>query len=118
VVLDEVRNAPGLFSELRAEIDAERRPGRFLLLGSASFRLLRQSQTLAGRLEVMDMAPLLLAEVARRFEDIEGLWVRGGFPGSCTAALDEDSWQWRQTSSGTFSRSTCRRWASASTRRA
>ena len=96
VVLDEVQNAPGLFSELRAEIDADRRPGRFLLLGSASFRLLRQSQTLAGRLEVVDMAPLLLPEVTRRFEDIERLWVRGGFPGSYTASLEADAWQWRQ----------------------
>lgn len=96
VVLDEVRNVPGVFSELRAEIDADRRPGRFLLLGSASFRLLRQSQTLAGRLEVVDMAPLLLPEVATRFEDIERLWLRGGFPGSYTAAADEDAWQWRQ----------------------
>ena len=96
VVLDEVQNAPGLFSELRAEIDADRRAGRFLLLGSASFRLLRQSQTLAGRLEVVDLAPLLLPEVAARFEDIERLWVRGGFPGSYTAARDDDGWQWRQ----------------------
>jgi predicted AAA+ superfamily ATPase len=96
VVLDEVQNAPGLFSELRAEIDADRRPGRFLLLGSASFRLLRQAQTLAGRLEVIEMAPLLLPEVAQRFEDIEPLWVRGGFPPSYVAASDEDSWQWRQ----------------------
>lgn len=96
VVLDEVQNAPGLFSELRAEIDADRRPGRFLLLGSASFRLLRQAQTLAGRLEVVDLAPLLLPEVARRFEDIERLWVRGGFPGSFTATREDDSWQWRQ----------------------
>lgn len=96
VVLDEVQNVPGVFSELRAEIDADRRPGRFLLLGSASFRLLRQSQTLAGRLEVVDMAPLLLPEVATRFEDIERLWLRGGFPGSYTAAADEDAWQWRQ----------------------
>jgi len=96
VVLDEVQNAPGLFSELRAEIDADRRPGRFMLLGSASFRLLRQSQTLAGRLEVVDLAPLLLPEVAARFEDIERLWVRGGFPGSYAAASDGDAWQWRQ----------------------
>ncbi len=96
IVFDEVQNAPGLFSELRAEIDADRRPGRFLLLGSASFRLLRQSQTLAGRLEVVDMGPLLLPEVTRRFEDIERLWVRGGFPGSYTASLEADSWQWRQ----------------------
>jgi hypothetical protein len=96
IVFDEVRNAPGLFAELRAEIDAHRQAGRFLLLGSASFRLLRQSQTLAGRLEVVDMAPLLLPEVAGRFEDIERLWVRGGFPGSYVPAVEEDSWQWRQ----------------------
>lgn len=96
LVLDEVQNAPGLFSELRAEIDADRRPGRFLLLGSASFRLLRQTQTLAGRLEIIDMAPLLLSEVATRFEEIEPLWVRGGFPPSYVAASDEHSWQWRQ----------------------
>jgi len=96
VVLDEVQNAPGLFSELRAEIDADRRPGRFLLLGSASFRLLRQAQTLAGRLEVIDLAPLLLPEAAQRFEDIEQLWVRGGFPGSYIPLAEEDGWQWRQ----------------------
>ena len=96
VVLDEVQNAPGVFAELRADIDADRRPGRFLLLGSASFRLLRQSQTLAGRLEVVDMAPLLLPEVARRFEDIERLWIRGGFPGSFVPEPESDSWQWRQ----------------------
>ncbi|MEI7445005.1 MAG: ATP-binding protein [Burkholderiales bacterium] len=96
VVLDEVQNAPGLFGELRAEIDADRRSGRFLILGSASFRLLRQSQTLAGRLAVVDMAPLLLPEVARRFEDIECLWVRGGFPGSYTATTEGMSWLWRQ----------------------
>lgn len=96
VVLDEVQNAPDLFGELRAEIDTDRRSGRFLILGSASFRLLRQSQTLAGRLSVVDMAPLLLAEVAARFEDIERLWVRGGFPGSFTAASEAGSWRWRQ----------------------
>lgn len=96
IVLDEVQNLPDLFSELRAEIDADRRVGRFLLLGSASFRLLRQAQTLAGRLEVIDMAPLLLPEVAKRFEDIERLWVRGGFPGSYTSRADDDAWQWRQ----------------------
>lgn len=96
VVLDEVQNAPGVFGELRAEIDADRRNGRFLILGSASFRLLRQSQSLAGRLAVVDMAPLLLPEVARGFEDIERLWVRGGFPGSYTPSAEGVSWLWRQ----------------------
>jgi predicted AAA+ superfamily ATPase len=49
VVLDEIQNQPELLNELRGEIDADRRPGRFLLLGSASFKLLKQSQSLAGR---------------------------------------------------------------------
>ena len=96
VVLDEIQNAPEIFGELRAEIDAHRRPGRFIVLGSASFRLLRQSQTLAGRLAVVDMAPLLLDEVRAGFEDIERLWVRGGFPPSYTASRDAVSWSWRE----------------------
>ncbi len=97
VVLDEIQNLPELFSELRGEIDADRRAGRFLVLGSASFELLRQSQSLAGRLALVDMAPLLLAEVQRRFEDIQTLWLRGGFPGSYTAADDAASWAWRES---------------------
>lgn len=95
VVLDEVQNAPELFSTMRGEIDADRRPGRFLILGSASFKLLQQSQSLAGRLALVDMAPLLLSEVHQSFQDIQTLWVRGGFPGSYTAAQDDASWLWR-----------------------
>ena len=95
IVLDEVQNAPGLFGALRGEIDADRRPGRFLVLGSASFELLRQSQSLAGRLAIVDMAPLLLAEVHARFEDMQTLWLRGGFPPSYSAADDDISWRWR-----------------------
>lgn len=95
VVLDEIQNAPELFSVLSGEIDADRRPGRFLILGSASFKLLQQSQSLAGRLVLIDMAPLLLPEVMAGFSDIQTLWLRGGFPGSYTAGSDGDSWQWR-----------------------
>jgi predicted AAA+ superfamily ATPase len=95
VVLDEIQNAPELFSTMRGEIDADRRPGRFLILGSASFKLLKQSQSLAGRLALVDMAPLLLSEVHQSFEDIQTLWVRGGFPGSYTAPQDDASWLWR-----------------------
>ena len=95
IVLDEIQNAPELFSVLRGEIDADRRPGRFLILGSASFKLLQQSQSLAGRLVLIDMAPLLLPEVVTGFSDIQTLWLRGGFPGSYTAGSDGDSWQWR-----------------------
>jgi predicted AAA+ superfamily ATPase len=95
VVLDEIQNAPELFSTMRGEIDADRRPGRFLILGSASFKLLQQSQSLAGRLALVDMAPLLLSEVHQSFQDIQTLWVRGGFPGSYTAPQDDASWFWR-----------------------
>ena len=95
VVLDEIQNLPELFSELRGEIDADRRDGRFLVLGSASFKLLRQSQSLAGRLAVVDMAPLLLPEVHRAFDDMQSLWLRGGFPGSFTARDAASSWAWR-----------------------
>ncbi len=95
IVLDEIQNAPELFSTMRGEIDADRCNGRFLILGSASFKLLQQSQSLAGRLALVDMAPLLLSEVHRDFEDIQTLWLRGGFPNSYTAPNDEASWLWR-----------------------
>lgn len=97
VVLDEVQYMPELFRELRSEIDADRRPGRFLLLGSASFALLRQSESLAGRLAVVDMAPLLVAEAAPLFAQVQALWLRGGFPDSFTAASERASLAWRES---------------------
>jgi predicted AAA+ superfamily ATPase len=80
VVLDEIQNQPQLLSELRGEIDADRRAGRFLLLGSASFKLLKQSQSLAGRLSLVDMSPLMLSEVHQTFNDTQTLWLRAGSP--------------------------------------
>ncbi len=101
VVLDEVQYLPELFRELRGEIDAHRRPGRFLLLGSASFALLRQSESLAGRLAVVDMGPLLIAETvaetATQFADVQKLWLRGGFPDSYTARSAQASAGWRES---------------------
>ena len=97
VVLDEVQYMPELFRELRGEIDADRRPGRFLLLGSASFALLRQSESLAGRLAVVDMAPLLVAEAALRFAQVQSLWLRGGFPDSFSAPAESASRAWRES---------------------
>jgi predicted AAA+ superfamily ATPase len=96
VVLDEIQNQPELLNELRGEIDADRRPGRFLLLGSASFKLLKQSQSLAGRLSLVDMSPLVLSEVFQKFDDTQTLWLRGGFPNSYQAKTSEASWEWRQ----------------------
>ena len=96
VILDEVQNAPELFSVLRGEIDRSRRPGRFVLLGSASFELLRQSQSLAGRLSLIDMFPLLVNEVGSNLATVQELWVRGGFPPSFTAVDAQASWAWRE----------------------
>ncbi len=96
VILDEVQNAPELFAVLRGEIDRVRRPGRFVLLGSASFELLRQSQSLAGRLSLIDMFPLLVNEVGGDLATVQALWLRGGFPPSFTAVDAQASWSWRE----------------------
>ena len=96
VVLDEIQNQPEILQLLRGEIDADRRPGRFLILGSASFKLLKQSQSLAGRLALVDMAPLLLSEVYNSFLDTQTLWLRGGFPNSYMAKNNSASFAWRE----------------------
>lgn len=96
IVLDEIQNQPQILNELRGEIDADRRAGRFLLLGSASFKLLKQSQSLAGRLSLVDMSPLLVSEAAPEFAAIQTLWLRGGFPNSYLARSDHASWDWRE----------------------
>lgn len=100
VVLDEVQFMPGLFNHLRPEIDADRRPGRFLLLGSAAGQLLRQqAESLAGRIGTVELPPLLAAEVPAAAQSLAGLqqlWLRGGFPPSLDAASDAQSHAWRQ----------------------
>ncbi len=94
VILDEVQHLPDLFPVLRGLIDRDRRPGRFLLLGSVSPQLLRQSRdSLAGRLANHEMAPLRLVETG--LEHQSGLWQRGGFPGSLLAPSERLSRQWR-----------------------
>ena len=105
VVLDEVQHVPGIFAALRPEIDAERRPGRFLLLGSASGRLLRQSaESLAGRVSYVELAPLLAAEAVPGGElaALQSLWLRGGFPLAWAAPSDALSFTWRQDFIQTF----------------
>ncbi len=103
VVLDEVQRAPEIFSALRPEIDAHRVPGRFLLLGSASPQLLRQSaESLAGRVAMIDLQPLLASEVKPDFAGIQRLWMRGGFPESLTSRNDEHSFLWRRNFIRTF----------------
>lgn len=95
VVIDEVQHAPGLFKVLRVLIDRPGNPARFLLLGSASPALLRQSsESLAGRLEVIEAGGFTLAETGP--QQAVALWWRGGFPRSFTAASDEASRIWRR----------------------
>ena len=102
VCLAEIQLLPEFFSLLRAEIDRDRRPGRFLLLGSASGPLLRQShESLAGRIAQVELTPFLLKEVAQA-ASWQQLWLRGGFPESLLAAADEDSLDWREDFIRTF----------------
>jgi predicted AAA+ superfamily ATPase len=104
IVLDEVQRRPDLFPVLRAEIDADRRPGRFVLLGSASPALLRQSnETLAGRLTTLEVTPLDRSEVVDTGRVAEStLHLRGGFPDSLLAADDAASLRWRQAFIASF----------------
>lgn len=97
VILDEIQRMPGLFEVLRGQIDRRRREGRrtnqFLLLGSASQTLLRQSaESLAGRL-IYDELPVLDALEAPA--DRDRLWIRGGFPDPFLAESDEAAARWR-----------------------
>lgn len=99
VVLDEIQRTPQLFRSLRGLIDAGRRHGRrngrFLVLGSASIDLLKQSsESLAGRIRYLELAPLDAGEVGAR--QLDTLWLRGGFPESLLAPSDEASLRWRQ----------------------
>ena len=101
VVLDEIHRAPELFQELRGLIDRGRRlgkgTGRFLILGSASVDLLRQSgESLAGRIEYVPLNPLDVLDVTAATAPMAALWVRGGFPDSLLAASDTDSLAFRR----------------------
>ena len=98
VCLDEVQLLPELFSDLRVEIDRVRRPGRFVLLGSASRELLqRTSESLAGRIGLIDLTPFLISEVVDQEEySIFKYWFRGGYPDSFLAVSDEASAIWRE----------------------
>lgn len=96
VVLDEVQRTPGLFEVLRPLIDAHRSPGRFLLLGSASPDLLQQaSESLAGRMGLVELAPFSVQELGIDFDTLPKYLLRGGFPLSWLAPDDEASFEWR-----------------------
>ncbi|MCD6588002.1 MAG: ATP-binding protein [Candidatus Fermentibacteraceae bacterium] len=102
ICLDEIQQVPEIFSILRSEVDKNRRPGRFLILGSASRNLIRQtSESLAGRIALLDLTPFLFGEVDSTVQTSQ-FWLRGGFPDSLLAGNQEDSFDWRMDFVRTF----------------
>jgi predicted AAA+ superfamily ATPase len=105
ICLDEIQRVPELFSLLRSMIDENRRNGQFLILGSASPGLLKQSsESLAGRISYVHLSPFVLGEVqnGKRGELDRNLWLRGGFPRSYLAHTEASSLEWRQDFIRTF----------------
>ena len=104
ICLDEVQRSPEIFPLLRSLIDEEQRAGQFLVLGSASRELIRQSsESLAGRVVFQELTPFLSSEVELETPvDRMRLWFRGGFPRSYLAANDDDSRVWRESFVQTF----------------
>lgn len=102
--LDEIQRQPELFPVLRSHIDRESRNGQFLLLGSASPELLRQtSETLAGRISYLELTPFRVPEVsAAAGYALAAHWWRGGFPRSYLAPSDAASRRWREDFVRTF----------------
>ncbi|MBP7049672.1 MAG: ATP-binding protein [Phycisphaerae bacterium] len=100
-VIDEIQTLPGLFSVLRVLVDRPDNPCRFLILGSASPHVVRNvSETLAGRVEFVDLAGFDLGELGPNAW--QPLWVRGGFPRSYLAQSEDDSFAWREGFIRTF----------------
>lgn len=95
IVIDEVQRRPDLFPVLRVLVDRRPLPARFLILGSASPELLRQSsETLAGRIETVTMTGFALDELGAGA--LRRLWRRGGFPPAYLARSEQASYVWRQ----------------------
>lgn len=97
VVLDEIQRRGDLFPVLRSMIDAERRPARFILLGSASPELIRgSSESLAGRIYYVELHPFCVLEIDRNAAALNQLLIRGGYPDSFLSKGDAASLRWRE----------------------
>ncbi len=105
VVIDEAQRRPDLFPTLRVLVDEDRRAGRFLVLGSASPDLIGlTAESLAGRVEIIELGGFALADVAADGVDgeLDRLWRRGGLPASFLARTEADSQAWRDNFIATF----------------
>ena len=98
ICIDEIQQKPDLFSAMRSHVDEIGRNGQFLILGSASPNLLRQSsESLAGRIHYVELSPFLVTEVADH-----DLWLKGGYPRSLLSGNIADSYAWRDDFIRTF----------------
>lgn len=103
IILDEIQLMPELFSILRSMVDLKRVPARFIILGSASPVLIRQSsQTLAGRIAYLELSGFNLIELPNENQNI--LWLRGGFPDAYFASSDDIWMQWLDNFINTYIR--------------
>ncbi len=105
ICLDEIQRVPELFAEMRSQIDRVGKNGQFLVLGSASPHLIKQtSESLAGRISFIELAPFSQLEIAKVYdaEKMRNLWLRGGFPRSFLAKNDRLSFEWREDFIRTF----------------
>lgn len=101
VVIDEIQRLPELFPLLRVLVDRVDNKANFLILGSASRDLIQQSsETLAGRIQYIQMTPLRVSEIPEL--DFNKHWIRGGFPLSYLSDSDENSFKWRKAYISTF----------------
>jgi predicted AAA+ superfamily ATPase len=101
IILDEIQIAPEIFSILRVLVDRPEHRNRYLILGSASPQIIKNvSETLAGRVEFVDLSGFDLSETDASAKD--KLWLRGGFPRSYLAKTDADSMAWREGFIRTF----------------
>ena len=98
ICLDEIHRAPELFPIIRSVVDETNKNGQFIILGSASPDLLKQSsESLAGRISYLELTPFLIREVRQgnNVEELRKLWLRGGFPRSYLASGELESYEWR-----------------------
>ena len=101
ICLDEVQRVPGIYSTLKSIIDKNRRAGRFIILGSASRDLIKQSsESLAGRIGYLELSQYIFPEISE-YKSVKDLWVQGGFPDSFLASL-KLSQNWRNNFIRTF----------------
>lgn len=102
ICLDEIQLLPEIFSSLRSFIDARGNNGQFLILGSASRDLIRQSsETLAGRIAFIEITPFLYSELPENIS-LNDHWLKGGYPDSVLQSDQEESIEWRSNYIKTF----------------